>query len=501
MRFAVGGFEHETNTFGTIPVTEETLARASVSGQSLLDRYTGVHGPAGGTIDACRDLGIELAPVLLADLGPSGPALRNVYEDFRRRMTEEFLAAHREKPLDAIVLNVHGAGVAEGYPDLEGDLLRAVRACFGDDIPIGIVLDLHANVSPEMIRLGNITVGYKCYPHTDSYESAYKLVCLLHEHLSGEKRLHQALVKLPWHVIPASGETLSGPARDIMLYDQELTETHSDLKDLSFFHGFPYADVPFSGSGVTAVAETPEAALAYARQAAEYAWSRRRDFSAPIYSAAQAMDLAEQVKGVAVINESSDNPGGGAPGDGTHLLREMIKRDRPGSVYGYIYDPAVARQALAAGPGQRIDCFVGGKSDCRHGEPVELKGAYVKTLSDGTYLKKNPMGAGETARIGLTALLQTGNVGVIVSEGRRQVLDDGPFRIVGVDWRDMKIIALKSSQHFKGWWKGRADAIIPCESPGIHSADLSCFDFRYLDKSFYPFADPAGFSPAAEAVH
>ena len=115
---------------------------------------------------------------------------------------------------------------------------------------------------------------------------------------------------------------------------------------------------------------------------------------------------------------------------------------------------------------------------------MELRGAYVKTVSDGTYLKKNPMGAGETARIGLTALLQAGNVGVIVSEGRRQVLDDGPFRIVGVDWRDMKIIALKSSQHFKGWWKGRADAIIPCESPGIHSADLSCFEYRFLNKSF-----------------
>ena len=501
MRIAVGGFEHETNTFGTIPVTEEILARDTTSGQGFFDRYDGVRNTAGGTIAACRDLGIELLPVCQADLAPSGPAKKNVFEAFRGRLTEELWQAHSQKPLDAIVLNIHGAGAAEAYPDLEGELLRSVRARFGDAVPIGIVLDLHANVSPEMIRLSNITVGYKCYPHVDTFESAYRLVSLLREQHEAQKPLHQALIRRPWHVIPSAGSTLAGPARDIKLFNQALTEAHPELKDLSFFHGFPYADTPCSGASVTAVAETQEAALKYAREAAEYAWSRRHDFAAPIHSAAEAMDLAEQTEGITVINESSDNPGGGAPGDGTHLLREMIKRDRPGSVYGYIYDPQVARQALSAGPGARIDCLLGGKSDRRHGDPIELKGAYVKTLSDGTYLKKNPMGAGETARIGLTVLLETGNVSVIVSEGRRQTLDDGPFRIVGIDWRDMKIIALKSSQHFKGWWKERADAIISCDSPGIHSADLSYFDYRFLDKSYYPFRDPAGFEPAAVTLH
>ena len=501
MRFAVGGFEHETNTFSTISVTEEAAARETVSGEALLARYSGVRNTAGGTIAACRDLGIELIPVSRAELPPSGPAGRKVYEDFRDRLIQELQQAHAEKPLDAVVLTIHGAGVAEGCPDLEADLLQAVRACLGDEIPVGTVLDLHANVSPEMIRLSDVTLGYKTYPHTDTFESAYQLVCLLHEQLTGRKRFRQALIRLPWHIAPAAGSTLSGPARDIMLYNQALTAAHPELKDLTFFHGFPYADVPCSGASVTAVAETAEAALLYARQAAEYAWSRRYDFTAPIHSPAQAMDLAEQVKGIAVINESSDNPGGGAPGDGTHLLKEMLRRDRPGSVFGCIYDPEVARQALAAGPGQHIDCLLGGKSDARHGAPIALKGAYVKTLSDGTYIRKNPMGAGETARIGLTALLQAGNVGIIVSEGRRQVLDDGPFRIVGIDWRDMKIIALKSSQHFKAWWKDRADAIISCDSEGIHSADLRRFPYRYLDQSFYPFTDPGDFCHAGITLH
>lgn len=501
MRIAMGGYEHETNTFSTIYVTEEMIRQEVMTGQDLIARCRGVHCMNGGTIDACRDLGIELVPVSRAAVTPCNITRKEAFEAFRDHMTEEIWRAHCEKPLDAIALNIHGAAIAEGYPDVEAELLRALRDRFGPDIPIGITLDLHGNITPEMIRLCNITVGFKTYPHVDNYESAYQVIGLLHEQLTSGRPLHQALVRLPLHMAPAAGVTLSGAARDIMLYNEDLVKKNPECRDVTFFQGFPYADVPFSGASVTAVAETPEAALRFAQQAAEYAWSRRHGLNAPIHSASEAMDLAEKEKGIVVINEDSDNPGGGAPGDGTHLLREMVKRDLPGSVYGFIHDPETAEMALAAGPGGRIDCLVGGKTDSLHGEPLKLKGALVKTLSEGTYISKNPMGAGSTVHLGLTALLQTGNVGIIVSKARRQVLDDGPFRVVGIDWRDMRIIALKSAQHFKAWWAGKADAIIPCDSPGIQSADLNSFDFKYLDKNFYPFKDAGGFIPVAEAVH
>ena len=491
MRIATGGFEHETNTFCTIPVTKEKVRRATVSGAAFFERNRGVRNMDGGTIDACRKFGIDLVAVSRAELDPCGPTERAAYEEFRDRMVEELWRAHVEKPLDAVALNIHGAGIADGYPDVEGDLLRAVRERFGGEILIGITLDLHANVTPEMMKLSDVTVGYKTYPHVDLYECAFRVVELLRESWRRGKRFHQALVSLPWHITPACGATFSGGARDVMEFNRALTERTPGVFDVTFYHGFPYADVPFSGASVTAVAETPEAAKAAAEEAARYAWSIRRLFTAPINSAKRAMDLAEKEKGVVVINESSDNPGGGAPGDGTHLLREMLKRDLPGSVFGYIYDPEVARAACEAGPGKRIDCLLGGKSDERHGAPIALKGALVKSVSDGIFTLKNPMGEGGTVNLGLTALLAVGNVGVIVSEGRAQTLDDGPFEIVGVDWRKMRFIALKSSQHFKGWWQGRADAIIPCDSEGIHSSDLGFFEFRYLNKEYYPFADPA----------
>ena len=238
------------------------------------------------------------------------------------------------------------------------------------------------------------------------------------------------------------------------------------------------------------VAETKETAERAARTIAEYAWSRRRDFAVPLYSAAEAMDHAEQAEAPVVINESSDNPGGGGPGDGTHLLREMLKRDLPGSAYGFIWDPEVVQQAVAAGVGSRIDCLLGGKTDELHGAPIELKGAYVKTISDGTYINKNPMGYGGRRNMGATVLLQVGNVGIVVGTVRQQTLDDGPFRIVGIDWQEMRFLALKSAQHFKGWWTGRAKTIIPCESPGIQSADLTVFDFKHVNTSYFPLGDP-----------
>ena len=494
MRIMAGGFEHETNTFSNLHVTDEMVKRFTREGQQLLDGVRGVRNTMGGVLDECEALGIDLVPTPWADIGPCGAAEKEAYEAFRDRFAELVWDAHCEKPLDALALTIHGAAVADGYPDVEADFLRALRDRLGDNIPIGLVLDLHGNITQEMMDLSDITVAFKEYPHNDTYESARLIVRLLHEQYASGKTLYQALVPLPWHIAPAFGVTLSGAAGDVKEYNERLVCENPVLRDISFFHGFPYADVDFAGASITAVAETKEAAEYFARQAAKYAWSRRHDFAVAVNSAEEAMDLAVQSESPVVINETSDNPGGGAPGDGTHLLREMIRRNLPGSVYGHIYDPQVAQQAAAAGAGNFIDCEVGAKMDGLHGTPVVLKGALVKAVCDGTYIKKNPMGAGGRGSLGTTALLQYGNVGIIVSSERKQTLDDCPFEIVGIDWRDMRILALKSSQHFKGWWAGRAKTIIACDSPGIHCADLTTFKYEKLNTAFYPFEDLEEFS-------
>ena len=211
------------------------------------------------------------------------------------------------------------------------------------------------------------------------------------------------------------------------------------LLQASFFHGFPYADIDIVSASVLTVAETQEAADRNAQAIAQYAWDHRADFGGPLLSAQEAVDEALKFpEGPVLIHESSDNPGGGAPGDSTHLLGELLRRDIP-SAFGYIYDPEVAQQAASAGVGATISCRLGAKTDKLHGEPLELTDAYVKSVTDGDFILKSPMGKGALKRMGLTAHLVVGNVHIVVCGKRTQTMDDAPFYMAGLDWRNMPL--------------------------------------------------------------
>ncbi len=488
MRIAIGGFSHETNCFGPIPLTREAFARCTHSGEAFFEHNTGVRTAGGGYIDEAKVQDVQLVCAPTGSHNPCGPTDQDTFEDYLKTLMQALWEAHCTAPLDGILLKMHGAGVAQGYEDLEGATLKAVRDTFGFDMPVAMHLDLHGNISEEMIALCDITVGFKCYPHVDIYETARDTLRLLCNMIREKTRYGKALVRLPWLLAPGFGVTLSGAGKDVQEFAKKLVDENDDLLDATFFHGFAYADVPFAGASVVTVAKTDEAAQRHANALADYAWSRRADFIAPINSAEKAMDLAEAAEGLVLIHESSDNPGGGTPGDGTHLLREMLKRDLP-SAYGFIRDPEVLKQAMEAGVGNTISCSLGGKTDKLHGEPIELKNAYVKTISDGRFIQKNPMGCGERSSYGPTVLLTVGNVRIVVCNCLIQTKDDSPFVLTGVDWREMKVLALKSTHHFKGWWCDQVKTIIPCDSPGVHSSDLSCFDFKKANTGYYPFKD------------
>ncbi len=489
MRIIAGGLEHETNSFSNIAADKEHVLRIMSVGDDYVRGCTGVRCMMGGYIDECRELGITLEAASKVTITPCAPTKQDAYEMYRDMFVQQIWEAHCKNPIDAIALNIHGAAMADGYPDLESDLLRALRARFGDKMPIGMTLDLHGNITPEMLSLSDVTVAFKEYPHTDTYEAARLTIKLLHEMHTQGKQFYQSLVQLPWHLAPAFGVTLSGPAHDVKQFADRLVETVPALREATFYHGFPYADFEQAGVSVVTVAENQADADAAAKQIAEYAWSRRQEFATSVYTAQQAVELAASAETPVVINESSDNPGGGTPGDGTHLLREMLRRNLPRSA-AIIRDPEVVQQAIAAGVGATIDCALGGKTDSFHGEPLELRGAYVKCISDGKYINKNPMGAGGVRNFGPTVRLEVGNVSIVVGTNRQQTLDDGPFAVVGIDWREMNLLALKSAQHFKGWWTGRAKTIIPCDSPGIQCADLTVFDYKHLNRGYFPLGDP-----------
>ena len=460
------------------------------------DTYHEIDAPrrnySGGFIVKGKELGIEIVPTASAYLCPSGHITDEALEKHRDGLVDLLWQAHQESPLDAIALNLHGAGVADSYPDADGEILRAVRERFGPDMPIGCVLDLHANVTQEMIEYADLLTGIKEYPHVDEFEAGANMLELLADMTKNNWRPCKRLIQLPWLIVPAEGVTLSGPAREVQQILLKYEQEEPELVNATFFHGFPYSDIEQAGVSVTAMAKTQAAADRCALEIAKYAWNLRKSFAVPANSAAMAMDLAEQIpitNGPVVIHESSDNTGGGAPGDGTHLLREMLKRNLPGSAFGSMHDPEVAAMAAKAGVGAKITCKLGGKTDTLHGESIELVDAYVKCISDGRFLGLSPMGGGGICNAGLTALLVVGNVNIIVTSIRGQAMDDGFFRVVGLRHDLLRYVAVKSSQHFKGWWKNYCSGIVACDSPGIHCADLHVFDFKFTNTGYFPLAD------------
>ena len=492
MRIGTGAFFHETNSFSNIPVTQERLTLRWAEGERIFQVYTGIKDYMGGFIGEAKQQQAELVPSVFARDVPCGKTQQKAIEKVRDRIVEMLMAAHAESPLDAIALHLHGAGVAEGYPDVDGEIIRAVRQAFGPDMPIGVVLDLHGNITDTMMELSDLLIGIKTYPHVDEYTAARIMFARLCDMVRSGYKVYKKIIRLPWHIAPAEGLTTAGPAHDVQQLLYKLEHREEKLIQASFFQGFPYSDIKECGVSIVTMALDQATAEDTALEIARYAWSRRKDFAVPKYSAVEAFDMALAVPagpGPVVINESSDNTGGGTPGDGTYLLREMLERNLPGTAFGYIYDPEVAQLAAKAGIGAKISCKLGGKMDNLHGDPIELKDAYVKCISDGVFVNHSPKGGGNTVRLGLSACLVVGNVDVVVSSDRTQATDDGVFRMVGLFKDEYQIVAVKSSQHFKAWWADRSRAMIPCETPGIQCADLSCFDFKFADPSYYPLQD------------
>jgi microcystin degradation protein MlrC len=259
--------------------------------------------------------------------------------------------------------------------------------------------------------------------------------------------------------------------------------------DCAFVHGFTATDIPEVGASAVAVAEH-DASLARraARAVAQEVWAHREAFQVqypqPADAVVQAVKLAVTGAPV-VINETSDNPGGGTPGDGTHLLRAMLAAGLTDSAFGTLFDPEVAEQAHQAGAGSTIRVRLGGKHDRLHGDPLELE-VYVKALADGRFRLSTPMGRGAPTDLGKTARLVCGDLDIIVASRRTQVLDPEPFLLHGIDVARCRIVGLKSSAHFRAGYGEIAKHIVTTDPPGISTSTLTQFPYKRLRRPIYP---------------
>jgi microcystin degradation protein MlrC len=432
-------------------------------------------------LSAARKCDVEILPTFLADAHPSGTIQRAAFDE----MLGELLSGlQHASDTDAICLALHGAGSAEGIDDIEGTILEAVRDLVGPEVPVISTLDLHCHMTDRMIHHATALLDVHEYPHVDCFERGHESIELAVRVIRGEVTPVMYLINLPMMIPPTT--TFHGPGYKVK--NRCLDWEGKGLLDVTFGHGYPHTDVPMIASSVLAIADgDQELARRAAEDVAQFVWNLREEFRVQLPDSVEAVQKAiEMDSRPVVIAEVSDNPGGGSPGDGTHLLRALLEADQPETTFGFLVDSVTADQAHIAKPGATIKVKMGGLTDPDVlGEPIETT-AYVKAVTDGRFVIQSDMGGGGIQEMGKMARLLIGNVDVIIGSESFQTIDPELFLLHGIDVSRYKIVALKSQNHFLSGFKSIASEIIRTDPPGWTPGDLTKLDYKRIKRPIWP---------------
>lgn len=481
---AIGGLMHETNTFANTRTTlDDFRAYQFARGDEMLARYANVRNEIGGMMASARENALELAPTLFSFAVPSGMVARETYEQLAAWLLDEIAAS----ACDGVLLALHGAMVAEHVQDVEGDLLRRVRALVGDK-PIVATFDLHANLSAAMCEHADVLIGYDTYPHVDVYERGAEAARVMTKILRGEIVPTMAFQELPLLSVPQAQFTLASPMREIMARRAEM-ENDARVVTASVAVGFPYADVECVGMGIVATTNgDADLAKQYARELREMLWARRENFGVrnmPVEEAV-ARAMASNVAPVILV-DVADNIGGGAPGDGTVLLRALLDAHAQNAVVTLADAQAVA-QCIDAGIDTCIALRVGGKTGALHGEPVALRGR-VRLISAGEYIHKGSYMTGTVTRMGRTVVLDCDGIDVVLTERKAMPFDAQQLRSLGIEPADKNMIVAKSAVAWQSAYGDIARAVYYVDTPGICTANLKTLPYQNVRRPIYPLDD------------
>lgn len=486
-RIAIGGFQHETNTFAPSPADYAAFEAGGgwpgvQYGEPLFAAVAGANIPAAGAIDALRAAGHQLVGTAWAAASPSAAVTADAYE----RIAGELVTRLRDAlPLDGVYLDLHGAMVSERFDDGEGELLRRVREAVGPRVPVAASLDLHCNFTRAMFAAANAFVAYRTYPHVDMAETGARAARLLDGMLRGGSPLAGDWRTLDYLTGLPSQCSFIEPCRSIYA-ELAALETKFGVS-LSFTPGFPMADFAECGMAVLAYgADARKVAQALA-ELRERVADAERDFALDLHlpddAVARARRLGEPGRPV-VLADTQDNPGAGGNGDTTGLLRALIAQRAEGAALGLLIDGAAAARAHEAGQGATLGFSLGGRS--RIADDTAFEGEFaVEKLGDGKFTCSGPMFKGFRMTLGDMALLRSKTapgVRVVLASRKVQAADQEMFRHVGIEPRKERILALKSSVHFRADFEPMAREVLVVKAPGPALADPTEFKWTKLRK-------------------
>ena len=473
----------ETNTFSSMPTGMATFEETMLfHGDATRHTPNTFSLPMHVWRRRTEELQGDVVESVAAFAQPSGVTVGHVYETLRDELLDDLRAA---LPVDMVLLSMHGAMTADGYPDCEGDLLARVREIVGPDVIVGGELDLHCSITPKMVEAATALVLFKEYPHVDVGERAEELFTICHDTLQGKvspvMAVHDMRMISMWRTTLEPMQTI--------VSEMQAAEGQGGVLSVSFAHGFPWQDVPGTSAKMLVIADgDPETAVSTAAGFADRIWAAREETSQTLLTMDEALDRIAAGPGPVVVADVADNAGGGAPSDSTFFLRAALERGATGILSGYYWDPIAVRFCEEAGEGASITLRIGGKCGPDSGDPVDLTVTVRRIVHDAS----QPFGDAING-MGTAVWLSTGEIDLVLTSFRTQPFHITGFTQLGIDPAAYKGIIVKSIQHFYKGFQDIASEIVFMSAPGAIPPDFAAIDYRSFTDPYWPrVADPQG---------
>jgi microcystin degradation protein MlrC len=474
VRIFTAGLATETNSFSPF-----------ATGQQAFEDYGLIRGDPRGADDimsrgaallttlAGAD-GHEVVAGLRTFAQPGGLTPRSVYETLRDDVLQDAIA---RGPFEAVILQLHGAMMAEGYDDCEGDMLSRLRHALGRHVFIGAVLDPHAHLTAEMTASADVLAFMKEYPHTDGAERLETVYRLCIAARAGAVGLATATVDMRMLGIwPTTGGAMRTFVDEILQ-----REGRDGVHLVNVVHGFPWGDCADNGAKVQVVADDERIARRVALETAERFWAIREETRLTTLTIDEGLDRVGRCPGLVVLADAGDNPGGGAASESTFVLRRALERRTRDLGFGYFWDPVSVRLCAEAGTGARIPLRIGGKVGPASGDPVDVE-AHVRGV--GQIATENF--SGSLSQLGQCAWVEVDGIHLILTSLRSQPFGPDGFGALGLDVSSLKGVVVKSTQHFRYGFGAIASEVHILGTPGTISMDLTRIPFRKRGLDYWP---------------
>ncbi len=497
MRFVIARMNHETNTFSPLPTPLASFspywdADARQAGE---DSRTAM----GAFIAFAKARGAKMITPLFATANPSGRVADAAFET----MSQAIVAAVGQG-CDAVLLDLHGAMVTETINDGEGELLSRIRQ-IAPEIPVGVALDLHGNITPRMLEKADILVGFKTYPHVDMYETGEHVVRVLAAMLDNNLQPARALSHPPILAQTLKMNTTVPGAMADAIESARQAEKRPGVHAVTVFGGFPIADIGETGMSVLVVADEPAVADTVARELAGAIWQSRQGFVYQEQRLADSVAAAAQAgetpgEGPVLMLDHGDNCMSGGTCDTMDVLAEAIDQGLQGILAGPIADRAAVAAMRQAGVDAAITLDIGNRwalpgigVDKR---PLEMAGK-VRALGRGEYVITGPTYTGMRCDMGEAAVLETDQACVLVVEKPHEPWDFGVFSCLGLEPRASRFLILKSRMYCRPVFEPIAKAVVECASLGVTSSNFDLFAFEKLERPIFPLDAAMSWTPKA----